>query len=209
VIASVWVFWRAGRVSIRKRSRAVTMVLAIGLVLIVAFSAIGAVLRERFEGLFTEGLAEETAITRLVVIEEALREIPDHPLLGSGTASFQLSFDFGEYIPEWKGNPTWIGNVIVRIFHDTGLIGLSTILGFLISVWLKIRRELRGRNERVSMLLGLSAGALLYCISFQSTDGSTLAFTWVHFGFLASAAILASGSKESTNGMGAIEQKSI
>jgi O-antigen ligase len=200
VVASGWVFWRARRASIRKRSRTVTLVLAVGLILIVAVSAIGSVLRERFKGFFSEGLAEETTITRLIVIQEALQEVPNHPLLGSGTASFQLSFDFGKYIPEWKGNPTWVGNVVVRILHDTGILGLSTILGFLISIWWKIRRELHGGNKQVSMLLGLSAGALLYSISFQSTDGTTLAFAWVHLGFLASAAILVDGSKQSANG---------
>lgn len=209
VVASGWVFWRARRATIRKRSRAVTLVLVAGLILMVAFSPVGTVLRERFGSLLTEGLAEETTITRLVVIQEALQDIPSHPLLGSGTASFGLSFDFGKYIPEWKGNPTWVGNVIVRIVHDTGLIGLSTVLGFLISVWWKIRRGLHRGNKQVAMLLGLSAGALIYIISFQSTDGTTLAFTWVHLGFLASAAILVNGSNESANGMGAVVQKSI
>jgi oligosaccharide repeat unit polymerase len=209
VVASGWVFWRARRARNRKRSRAATLALAVGLILVVAVSTIGGVLRERFSGLFNQGLAEETTITRLIVIQEALQEIPNHPLLGSGTASFQLSFDFGKYVPEWAGNPTWVGNVIVRILHDTGLLGLTAILGFLISVWWKIRRELHGRNTQFSMLLGLSAGALLYCISFQSTDGSTLAFTWVHLGFLASAAILINGSSESANGVGATAQRSI
>src|SRR5579864_6792808 len=209
VVASGWVFWRARRARNRKRGGTATLVLAVGLILVVAVSAIGGVLRERFSSLFNQGLAEETTITRLIVIQEALQEIPNHPLFGSGTASFQLSFDFGKYVPQWTGNPTWVGNVVVRILHDTGLLGLAAILGFLISVWCKIRRELHGRNTQVSMLLGLSAGALLYSISFQSTDGSTLAFTWVHLGFLASAAILINVSSESANGVGATAQRSI
>ena len=209
VVASGWVFWRARRSRNRKRSRTTTLALAVGLILVVAMSAIGSVLGERFTGLFDQGLAEETTITRLIVIQEALQEIPNHPLLGSGTASFQLSFDFGTYVPEWTGNPTWVGNVIVRILHDTGVAGLTAILGFLISVWWKIRRELHGRHTKSSMLLGLSAGALLYSISFQSTDGSTLAFTWVHLGFLASAAIVLNGSGESASNMGGAVHRSI
>jgi hypothetical protein len=39
------------------------------------------------------------------------------------------------------------------------------------------------------MLLGLSAGCLLYAIFFQLTDGTILAF-WVQLGFLGTAAIL-------------------
>jgi len=209
VVASGWVFWRARRASNRKRGRTATLVLAVGLILVVAVSAIGGVLRERFTGLFNQGLAEETTITRLIVIQEALQEIPTHLLLGSGTASFNLSFEWARYIPEWASDRTWIGNAPIRILHDTGLLGLTSVLGFLVAAWWKIRLGLRGGSSQVPMLLGLSAGVLLYGISFQSTDGSTLAFTWVHLGFLASAAILINGSNESANGMGATVQRSI
>jgi hypothetical protein len=33
----------------------------------------------------------------------------------------------------------------------------------------------------------LSAGAVVMLIAYQLTDASTLAFTWVHFGMLATA----------------------
>ena len=201
VIASAWVFWQARHATNEKnRTKVATLVLALAVILVIALSAVGGVLKERFRDLLNQGFAEETAITRVIVIVEALQEIPQHPLLGSGTASFQLSFDFGKYVPEWANNPTSIGNVIIRILHDTGLFGLATILGFLISIWWKIRRELKGRNYEISMLLGLSAGALLYSISFQATDGTILAFSWVHLGFLASAAILINRSESDING---------
>jgi hypothetical protein len=41
-----------------------------------------------------------------------------------------------------------------------------------------------------AILLGLWAGALIYFITFQATDGTILAFSWIHFGLLASAATL-------------------
>ena len=144
--------------------------------------------------LFYEGLAEETTVTRYIAMGEALQDIPAHPWLGSGTASFQLSFDWAKYVPQWTNNPTWIGNVVVRIAHDTGLIGLVLVLGFLISIWRRVRRNLFRRTAETPILLGLWAGTLLYCISFESTDGSMLAFTWVHLGFLASAAVLVNDS---------------
>jgi O-antigen ligase len=199
VIACAWVFWQAHHARNMNRSRTATLVLALGVVLVIAVTAVGDVLGERFSNLFNQGLAEETTITRFIVIQEALQEVPKHPLFGSGTASFQLTFDFGQYVPEWAGNKTWVGNVIVRILHDTGFVGLTTVLGFLISVWWKIRPRLQGRNNQVSLLLGLSAGALVYAISFQSTDGTSLAFCWVHLGLLGSAATILNPLNQSSS----------
>lgn len=195
VIAVCWVFWKAryGRSGEHRRLVA-TGVLTAALILVVAASALGGVLRERFSNLYYQGLGEETTIARFIIMEEALQEIPNHPLLGSGTASFNLSFDWARYVPEWATDRTWIGNTPLRILHDTGLLGLAAFVGFFVSVWWKIRLGLHGRSSQVPMLFGLSAGTLLYGISFQSTDGSILAFTWVHLGFLASAAILYEGS---------------
>ena len=194
VLAIGWVFWRTRDRDRRdaRRSILATLLPAFALVLVIAASVMGDVLKERLGNLYQQGLTEETTITRLFVMQQALQDVPQHPLLGSGTASFQLSFDWAKYVPEWAGEGAWVGNVVVRILHDTGLLGLTAFLGFLISLWLRIRRGLRGRNTYVPMLVGLSAGAFLYGISFQSTDGTPFAFCWVHLGFLASAAILMS-----------------
>jgi O-antigen ligase len=190
IIACAWVFWQARQARNRSRSRTATVVLAFGLILVIAITAVGGVLQERFNNLFSQGLAEETTITRYVVIAEALQEVSRHPLFGTGTASLQLSFDFGKYIPEWAGNATWVGNVIVRILHDTGILGLTVFLSFLVFLGSRIRRGLLQWTNLAPMLIGLSGGAVLYGISFQSTDGTTLAFCWVHLGLLASAASL-------------------
>ena len=196
VIASIWVFWKArGNKAGSYRRLAVFFPIA-ALILIISVTVIGGVLQERFSSLFEQGLEEETTLTRYVVIVEALKDIPGHLLLGNGTSSLQLSFEWATYIPEWEAERAWVANVIVRIVHDTGLLGLTAFLAFLISLWLKVRRGLLVRDsDDVPMLVGLSAGALLYGISFQSTDGTILAFCWVHIGFLASAAILISDPK--------------
>jgi O-antigen ligase len=199
VIASGWVFWKARRHETTYRNSLTFLVPVSALVLIMGVTVVGGVMRERFADLFSQGLEEETTLIRYVVITEALKNIPNHPLLGTGTASLQLSFEWTTYVPEWGNERAWVANVIVRILHDTGFLGLSAFLAFVISLWLKIRQALRGQNSQLPMLVGLSAGALLYSISFQSTDGTILAFSWVHLGLLASAAIL-------MNGVGDFEQ---
>ena len=207
VIVSVgWVLWKTRHFRAKSPNRLFVFVLGLGLVLAVSLTAIGGVLRERISALYYQGLTEETAISRVLVIQQAIQELPNHLLLGKGTASFNLSFDWADYIPQWTSDKTWIGNAPLRILHDTGLIGLTAFLGFVISLWLKIRRSLRGSHGQVSTALGLSAGALVYAISFQSTDGTILAFFWVHMGFLASAAIL--GTAPAPNSRPTILEKS-
>jgi len=190
VVAAGWVFWKAHRVRKARRYKLSTLILACGLILVMAASVTRGVLQERFGNLFQLGLEEPTTVSRSILIGEALQEVPQHPLLGSGTASFQLTFDSSGYDTEWAGERPWIANVTVRILHDTGLLGLTVSAGFVISLGRRVRRRLRGWNSQVPMLVGLAGGALLYGISFQATDGTTLAFCWVHLGLLASAAIL-------------------
>jgi O-antigen ligase len=199
VVALGWVFWKARRLKKARRNKLSTFILVFGLILVMAASVTGGGLQERFGNLFQQGLEEGTTMTRLITIQAALQDVPQHPLLGSGTASLQLSFDWGAYVPDWASQRAWVGNVTLRILHDTGLLGLTVFVGFLISLWRRIRRRLRGWNSQVPMLVGLSAGALLYGISFQSTDGTMLAFCWVHLGLLASAAIFMKGP--SANGV--------
>ena len=39
-------------------------------------------------------------------------------------------------------------------------------------------------------IIALEAGLLLYAITFQSSEASLLAFTWVHFGLLSSGVVI-------------------
>jgi O-antigen ligase len=202
VLAISWVLWRALPLNERRmRKKGASFILGLGLLLIVAAATVGGVLQERFSNLFEQGLAEETTITRLIVMEEALQDIPKHPLFGSGTASFNLTFDWAKYVPEWGGSKTWIGNAPLRILHDTGIFGLTALVTFFVLIWWKTWRGLREPNNQVAILLALSAGTLVYCISFESSDGSNLAFSWVQLGLLASTASLISKRSQGFEGV--------
>jgi O-antigen ligase len=199
VVVVCFVLWKAPVSRTGYRSKVAVFALALGLALVITTTAIGGVLHERLSDLLSQGLREGNTIGRFIVIQSALQEVPTHLLLGSGTASFNLSFDWAEYIPEWASDKSWIGNTPVRILHDTGLVGLMVFVGFLVSLWRRVRRCFRHSIPKSPVLLGLSAGAILYAISFQLTDGTILAFSWVHLGFLASAAVLLSPSNQSAN----------
>jgi O-antigen ligase len=189
VVALGWVLWGAHPLKKARRNKLSTFILAFGLILVMAASVTGGGLLERFGNLYQQGLGEGSTTWRLVMIQDALQEVPQHPLLGSGTNSLGLSFD----LEGGAGQGAWVSNVTVRILHDTGILGLTVLVGFLISLWRRIRRGLRGWNSQVPMLIALSAGALLYGISFQVTDGTMLTFCWVDLGLLASAATFMKG----------------
>lgn len=191
IIASVWVFWKVrGTNKAGSNRKILAVILAVAAVAIVGIYAAGDTLQKRFEDLYYQGFMEGTALARVVVIQEALMEVPGHVFLGNGTASFNLSFDWNRFIPEWASDKTWISNAPIRVLHDTGLLGLSIFLGFFISVWRRLRRVWKRSGAPDDLTLGLAAGLLLYAFSFQFTDGTILAFFWVHLGFLASAAVI-------------------
>jgi O-antigen ligase len=198
IVVCIWVCWKNRHSWFAGRTRLFGPVFVFAIACLLAVSTAGDVLRERFSDLYYGGARDETAMVRVLILQDALQEIPSHPWLGTGTASFNLTFDWTRYIPEWASEKTWIGNAPIRILHDTGVIGLVVFFGFFILVWRKARPMLKGAQTRHGMLLGLVGGALLYGVSFQFTDGTILAFFWVHLGFLASAVILNNANAPST-----------
>ncbi len=76
--------------------------------------------------------------------------------------------------------------------HDTGLVGLTV---FMVFVWTLLIRSVRTLRRHFSLeLLALLLSGLVYCIAFQATEGTLLAFPWIHFGLIACALSLNSES---------------
>jgi len=201
ILGIVWAFWKSrhSRKSGNRIKLAIPL-LAFVLIFVIAFYATGGVFQKRFEDLYYQGFMEGTAISRFVVMQEALLDIPGHVLLGNGTASFNISFDWNRFIPEWASDKTWIGNAPLRVMHDTGLVGLTAFLGFFVVLWRKLRLTWKKNGVRDGMVLGLAAGLVLYAFSFEFTDGTILAFFWVHLGFLTSAAVLSEENAAADDG---------
>ena len=191
VVVAAWMFFRAKPSGNRARTRKFAYVAIAVLIVVLVLSAttIGGILQQRFVDLVSSGLTEDTTIVRYFAIYEALQDIPSHPIVGMGASSLQLSFDISQYIPGWDRG-IWVGNLPIRVLHDSGILGLVAITGFFVSLWRRFRSGLRNKVGHSAILLGLWAGALIYFITFQATDGTILAFSWIHFGLLASAATL-------------------
>jgi hypothetical protein len=169
-------------------------------VLLLALSPlIGSFIEERLSSIDVQDISSDsTSFVRLVALGAALDDIPKHPIFGLGTDSLQLTFRMSDYLghaSEMDDMAGWVGNAPVRILHDTGVVGLGFLGAFLIALAVTTVRALRVASETNRMILiALAAGVLVYSITFQATEATLLAFTWVHLGLLAAAIVLVRSS---------------
>ena len=153
---------------------------------------------QRFSSFTFEELTSDTDFqTRIIPIVLATENIAQHPLLGNGTSSSQLFYTWAEAGFGEQELGFWIGNVEMRILHDTGAAGLAVFTGLLLILTVRsirvVKRQLNGE------LLALLVSALVYCVAFQTTEGTLLSFPWVHLGLIGCALSLdreASGKSE-------------
>ena len=149
---------------------------------------------ERFNTMnIGEPAVDPNTLTRIVQVSSAFEEVLKHPMLGGGTSSFQLAFDWQALGEEWE-DQGWIGNTEMRVLHDTGIVGLVIFVAFLVSLYRRSKKVLK--LEPNPMLIALLASALVYCISFQATEGTLLAFPWVHLGLIGCAISVFLASKD-------------
>jgi O-antigen ligase len=138
----------------------------------------------RFSSLDVSNIAaDNTAQNRLLPIAISWNDVLLHPIVGNGTSSFQLMFDYSEIDPSVEAG--WIANTEMRVLHDTGAVGLGVFLLFLLALAFRARKTLQRKPN--AELTALVLAALVYCISFQATEGTLLAFTWVHLGLIGCA----------------------
>jgi len=149
---------------------------------------------ERFSTVDVSDYTEDpNTLTRAVQTVSAINEIGKHPIFGGGAASFQLAFDWETFGEGW-GDIGWIGNTELRVLHDTGVAGFFTFIIFLIYLAWLARKVLK--RESSPELIALLAGGVVYCITFQATEGTLLAFTWVHLGLIGCGVAIMSRGQE-------------
>ena len=132
--------------------------------------------------------ADDNTRGRVVTVALAFDDIVEHPILGNGTASFQLHYDAKDLGYGDLDQAGWIGNTEIRVLYDMGVVGLIILGAF---VWCLARPAWKmARRENSTELLGLLLSAIVYCIAFQFTEGTLLAFAWVHLGLIGTAIAL-------------------
>ena len=185
----LWYAAGQNKVRVSKLVSSLARVLFVGLGLIfIALQGFG-YLRERLETL-AHPTEAPTFVQRLYYNSLALEHVREHPLLGWGSNSFTLFWEWDT--PEGPG-PAWVGNLEIRILHDTGVIGLAVFLAFLANLFREAFKALRQTKNRedIRNIGALLGGLIVMLVAFQATDATTMAFPWVHMGLLAAAARIA------------------
>lgn len=134
---------------------------------------------------FTTAFTDQTFGNRMADAIQAIEDWLIHPLIGWGPGTF-----FQIYGQRW-GTDAWIANQTVRTLQETGAVGLLAFWGFLGSVLWIGARALRRLPETLGRgaLLGLGTGFVALLAAFQATDGTWLAYMWLH------AALIVSGAR--------------
>lgn len=161
------------------RQRKLALIGALLIVVCMPIFMLVPTVHERIASLAPAAVLEDpTLLHRAYYTGLALDNIRIRPWLGWGTDSFELMQDWDT---ENGMQGAWVGNMIVRVLHDTGVIGTVMLLGFFgITMW-------RAWRSRDSMAKALCFGALVLLIAFQFTDATTLAYPWLLFGLMTAA----------------------
>jgi len=139
---------------------------------------------ERFSDLSTEttqsGAAGNSLVWRFEYWQQAL-ELSENPIVGAGLRTVQASTDVSK-------EPH---NDFIRVYVETGLIGLSAYLWFLVSLARSARRSIRNTRSPLehSVAVGF-AGCLasLLLLSLVSNVISQLVILWYFLAFAVAAA---------------------
>ncbi len=170
--------------------------LAVMCVCIVIGPALYGLWSERFSTVdISDVSADDDTNVRMLTLGLAADGIMEHPILGSGTSSYQLQFSVADV---GGGDESgWISNTEIRVLYDTGLVGLVLFTAFLGYLLAGMRKQIK--REPIAELEALAVSGLVYCVSFQFTEGTLLAFTWVHLGLLAAGLAVFQGVRNAEN----------
>ncbi len=147
----------------------------------------------------SDPLEDTNVKVRWYQIALAVEDIIDHPILGNGTASFQLNFSYEDIGFKDVEQGAWISNMEMRVLHDTGIIGFAVFCLF--AGYLLNRSWKAARRESSPELLALVLSALVYGVTFQTTEATLLTFGWVHLGLIGSGLVIYTTEQRSSKAL--------
>jgi len=154
VVGILILFWK-GRISIGKK-------IGIALSLLAVFTMLYAILPQEFWSRYNLLFAEQKGSSieaRIDAYKFAWELFLEHPLLGVGTGSFRVSYGSRES----SYSLSYAHNAFLEVAAENGSLGLFVYVGFLMSLFLFVRRILNDVNT-VQIVKELTFGCLLVFI---------------------------------------------
>ena len=130
-------------------------------------------------------IGDQSLKVRWDFAKQAIRDWRAHPLVGLGVGSF------GQRYVNTSNNPAWLTNFLVRVLHDSGVVGallFGAALALLCwqAVALASRPGLHGAEaERVALALSVAIATMF--LAFMMTEGLQIAWYWCSLGLWAAA----------------------
>lgn len=144
--------------------------------------------------LFQRGFERGTVANRVIINQATIDSWLARPrlsgwydvLLGHGAGSVNRLF-----VPTRTGRliKVWTGNVVLFVLHDSGVLGLATLLALAVAVCRRARGALRrdAHAPTPSLAVPLLATGAALAFSYQFTHALWLMYPYVYLGFLTAA----------------------
>lgn len=147
----------------------------------------GQFFRYKVDNLFNP--QSSTAMFRLVSYGLAWTQIVQKPIFGWGTFTYAALLAQGSDVKELGvEHSLWIGNYVLLILHDTGIVGL---LVFGVLIWAVVRMGRHAARSLVAArpasavsVLALVASMSGLLVSFLASSGFTFTYPWVVIGLI-------------------------
>jgi len=131
-------------------------------------------------------IEEGTGAGRLKIWTDALISTQESPFFGHGTYSFATLFP--PAISEGQGYSAWIGNFLLTVLHDTGIMGTFIFL-WMIIVLIKEGINIAGKLIEINpmnsaILSGVCLSLVCMLIAFIFTTGFSFVYAWSVLGLI-------------------------
>lgn len=132
------------------------------------------------------------AESRLLIWRAALDIVADNPVLGVGPGAFEEAHRHYQRYVEWDAGALWIDahNSFLRVWSETGTVGLIAFLGIFVAVFregrrgiLELRRVGLGRSYEGQMVSAALAGLAAFLVSNFFNTFKDAWYLYLHLAF--------------------------
>jgi len=126
-----------------------------------------------------------TEAARYSELRTALADVHVSPIFGLGTGTYGLRH------PLKSGLTNYIGNLWLRVFYDTGMVGFLLFVGAVAITLFPTRTLLRAKGPWATLARALTFGWLPLIVAYAGTDDTLFMWPWVFLGLIGATRLVA------------------
>lgn len=130
-------------------------------------------------------MTSQSVFFRLESYARAWQGFAAQPLFGNGANVFAQKYMTA------AGTRDWVSNLVLLTLHDTGIVGLALLGGWLASLGVTTGRTLKLSGPLQPFLLALTIAYVSLLVCYLATSVFWLGWNWTYLGLLAAGNIAA------------------